>query len=452
MTATLFARTLTSASMLEVFSDRALIEAMLAFEAALAEAEGAEGAIPAAAVAPIVAACGERFDIEAIVVEARSAGSVAIPLVARLRARVAERDAAAASAVHRGSTSQDVLDSAMVLVTRRALALVATDLDRLTAALFALARTHLATPMLARTLLQPAQVISFGFKLVAWLAPLLRARARLARAGTAALRLQFGGAVGTLGTLGGKGPAVACRLAVRLELPLPDGAWHVQRDAWVALGCEVAVLCGSLGKIGRDLALLAQGEVGEVAEPAAAGRGGSSAMPNKRNPVAALVAIAAATRAPQHAATLLAAMGQEHERGLGNWQAELAEWPALFLTAHGSLLALADAIEGLEVDFARMRANIEGERGTVFAEAAEAVLIPALGRARAHALLARLSAEVAIGGADLQTRLGADPALAGIDRAALDAVFDIDAAARQAAGVAAAELERLARTAATETP
>jgi 3-carboxy-cis,cis-muconate cycloisomerase len=413
----------------------------------LAEAEAAEGLIPAGAAAPIAAACRGAFDSEALVTEARAAGSLAIPLVRRLTARVAESDVGAAGFVHWGGTSQDVIDSAMVLVTRRALALVAADLERLTASLLALARVHLATPMLARTLLQPAQVISFGFKIVAWVAPLVRARERLAHAGRAALQLQFGGAVGTLASLGAKGPAVAARLAQRLDLPPAEGAWHVQRDAWVALGCELALLCGSLGKIGRDLALLAQGEIGELAEPSGAGRGGSSAMPNKRNPVAAMTAIAAATRAPHHAAALLATMAHEHERSLGGWQAELAEWPALFLAAHGSLVALADASAGLVVDPARMRANIERQRGTVFAEAAAALLAPTLGKAQAHQLLARLSAEAMAGAVDLRALLRADPAAAGVAAGAIDAAFDVDAAARQAGGVASLQLECLAQRA-----
>ena len=242
--------------------------------------------------------------------------------------------------------------------------------------------------------MQPAQVVSFGFKLVAWIAPLVRARARLAVAGRAALGLQLGGAVGTLGTLGDAGPAVAQAVADRLglEVAAAEGASHTQRDQRVALGCEVAVLCGSLGKIGTDLALLAQGEVGEVAEPAGAGRGGSSAMPHKRNPVAAMVAIAAATRAPHHAAALLSAMPQEHERGLGGWQAELAEWPALFIAAHGSAAALADAAAGLEVDAARMRDNIERQHGAVFSEAAAAVVAGAVGKSAAQALLAAAGA------------------------------------------------------------
>jgi len=445
MTAAIFARTLASAAMVDVFADRSIVAAMLAFEAALAEAEAAEGVIPASAVAPIAAACRAGIgDIDSLVDEARRAGSLAIPLVKRLTAAVGERDAPAAAFVHHGSTSQDVIDTAMAMATRKALALIDADLARLVVALGALARTHLGTPMLARTLMQPAQVISFGFKIVAWVAPLARARERLARAGAAALRLQFGGAVGTLASLGDKGLAVSRRLAAQLDLAAAEGAWHVQRDDWAALACEVAVLCGSLGKIGRDLALLAQAEVGEVAEPSAPGRGGSSAMPQKKNPVAAMTAIAASLRAPHHAAAVLAALAPAHERGLGEWQAELAEWPALFLETHGALVALADACAGLEVDGARMRDNIERQHGAVFAEAAAALLAPSLGKAKAHELLATLSSRATREGAQLHALLCADPAARAIDAAALDAAFDVDAAARRAGALARAQLDRLA--------
>ena len=452
----LFERTLATADVEIAFSDRSIVAAMLDFEAALAEAEAAEGLVPQAAAAAIGAACGvAAFDIEALVAEGRVAGSIAIPLVKQLTAQVAASDADAAGFVHRGSTSQDVIDTAMVLVTRRALASIGSDLDRLIAALTSLARRHAATPMLARTLLQPAQVASFGLEVVGWLAPLIRTRERLAHAARAALQLQFGGAIGTRGGFDGKGDAVARRVGERLGLAVPSAAWHAQRDVWVALGLDVALLCGALGKIGRDLSLLAQGEVGELAEPRAPGRGGSSAMPNKRNPVAALTAIAAAVRAPPSAAALLAAMPQEHQRGLGNWQAELAEWPGLFMAAHGSVRALADACAGLEVDAARMRVNIEAQRGAVFAAAATAVLEPALGKARAHALLARLVAESSQGAASLEAltlqAIGSDPDLAAVDRDRLRQAFDIEDAARQAGETALAQLDALQATAATTT-
>jgi len=442
VTATLFARTLASEAMLDVFSDRALVAAMLAFEAALAEGEAAEGIVPASAAAAIAAATRGEVDVDALVAAARSAGSLAIPLVKTLTATVAARDPAAAAYVHWGSTSQDVIDTAMVVVTGRALDLIGRDLDRLVAALDRLARTHAATPILARTLLQPAQVVSFGFKVVAWVAPLVRARERIARARAAALKVQLGGAVGTLGALGAKGDAVARRVAERLGIGAAD-PWHVQRDDWVALGCEVAILCGSLAKIGTDVALLAQGEVGEVAEPAGEGRGGSSAMPQKRNPVAALAAIAAGVRAPQHAAALLASMRQAHERGLGDWQAELAEWPTLFLSASGALVAIADAIAGLEVDAARMRANVARQRGTVFAEAAAALIAPALGKQKASSIVGALAARAAAGGGDLDALVRADSAFAAVGADAIAAAFDVDAAARRAGDVAVARLDRL---------
>jgi 3-carboxy-cis,cis-muconate cycloisomerase len=442
VTASLFARTLASEAMLDVFSDRALVAAMLAFEAALADAEAAEGIVPKDAAAAIVAATRADIDVDALVAAARSAGSIAIPLVKTLTAAAVARDPAAAAYVHWGGTSQDVIDTAMVVVTGRALDLVARDLDRLVDALVALARSHRATPVLARTLLQPAQVVSFGFKVVAWIAPLVRARGRIARARDAALKLQLGGAVGTLGALGDKGDAVARRVAERLGIRAAD-PWHVQRDDWVALGCEVAILCGSLAKIGTDVALLAQGEVGEVAEPAGEGRGGSSAMPQKRNPVAALAAIAAGVRAPQHAAALLAAMRQAHERGLGDWQAELAEWPTLFLSASGALVALADAIGGLEVDVARMRANVARQRGTVFAEAAAALIAPALGKQKASSIVGALAARAAAGEGDLDALVRADSAFAGVNADAIAAAFDVDAAARRAGDVAVARLDRL---------
>jgi len=361
MTGTIFERTLATADIEAAFADAQVVVAMLAFEAALADAEADEGLIPRQAAAAIVAACNAApFDVEWIVGAARRAGALAIPLVQQLRDRVAAAAPEAAAFVHRGSTSQDVIDTAMVLVTREAMGLIAADLDRLVDSLAALARGHLETPMLGRTLMQSAEVVSFGHEIVAWLAPLLRCRERLRAAGEAAIQLQLGGAVGTLAALGDKGPAVARRVGERLGLAVPAGAWHSQRDAWVTLGCSVAVLCGALGKIGRDLALLAQGEVGEVFEARQAGRGTSSAMPHKRNPVAAMVAIAAATRAPHQAATLLAAMPQAHQRGLGDWQAELAVWPSLFMSTHGAVRALADACAaGLDVDAGRMRANID---------------------------------------------------------------------------------------------
>ena len=451
MSAPIFERFLSTPEILEAFGARAFVQAMLDFEATLARAEAAEGVIPDTAAMAIAAACNfDGYDLDALAADGARAGSLAIPLVKQLTGAVKQHDAAAANWVHWGSTSQDVLDSAMALCTRRALDLVDASLEKLTAAVLDLAERHLDTPVLGRTLMQPAQVVSLGFKLVAWAAPLVRGRARLQRAAGEALQLQLGGAVGTLATLGAAGPAVARRMAAELDLALAPGAWHTQRDAWVALGCEVGVLCGSLGKIGTDIALLAQAEIGELAEPAGEGRGGSSAMPHKRNPVAAMVARAAAVRAPHRVAALLAAMPQEQERGLGNWQAELAEWPGLWISAHGAAHALAEAAGGLEVDAARMRANIDALHGLVFAEALAALFARPLGKARAHEAVEALSKRALSERRslrDLATHVAEHDAafgLAGtVGAAEIAAVFDVDAAAKQAGVVARPQLDAL---------
>ena len=449
MAVSLFDTLLGTPGMIAVFDDAALVQAMLDFEAALAAAQADAGLLPRDSAAAIGAACAvERFDIPALVEAGRRSGTLAVPLVKELTRLVGAHDAAAATRVHWGSTSQDVQDSAMVLVTRRALGLLDAGLDALCERLLALGERHLATPLLARTLMQPAQVSSFGFKLAGWAAPLLRARARLREVAADALQLQLGGAVGTLAVMGERGPAVVARAAARLGLKAPPAAWHTQRDEWVRLGLEVALLTGSLGKLAADLALMAQGEVGELAEPAGGGRGASSAMPHKRNPVSSMIALAAFQRAPQRAATLLSAMGQQHERGLGNWQAELAEWPALFLSAHAALQALDEACAGLQVDAARMRANIDALHGLVFAEAAAAWLAEALGRPRAHALVETLSGRAAAEGrhlgALLREAVEADPALRGqVDPGRLDALFDPLAASLPAQRLAGPRLADL---------
>jgi len=446
----LFDNLLGTPQMIAAFDDAAIIQAMLDFEAALAQAQAAEGILTHSAAAAIRKACDVRlYDIPALVAAGRNSGTLAVPLVKELTRLVKEYDPDAASRVHWGSTSQDVQDSAMVLVTREALRLLDAGLDALCGHLLDLGRRHLATPVLARTLMQPAQVTSLGFKLAGWAAPLIRARVRLRAATGDALQLQLGGAVGTLAVMDEHGPAVVARAAALLGLKAPPIAWHTQRDEWVRLGLEVAVLTGSLGKLATDLALMAQGEVGELAEPAGQGRGASSAMPHKRNPVSAMIALAGAARTPQRAATLLAAMGQQHERGLGNWQAELAEWPALFLSAHGALHALVDAFAGLQVDEGRMRANIDALHGLVFAESASIWLAGAIGRPRAHALVEEMSQRAAREGRHLGVLLReaveTDAALRGqVDLARLDTLFDPVAASGPAQRLAGPRLEALA--------
>ena len=449
MSVSIFDSFLTTPDMIAAFDDAAVVQAMFRFEAALAKAQAEEGLIPHGAATAIACVCNAQlYDIPALIVAGRRAGSLAIPLVKELTKTVGLYDEAAARHVHWGSTSQDVIDTAMVLVTREALQLLDDGLHDLCGHLLRLAEEHLATPVLARTLMQPAQVTSLGFKAANWLAPLVRARAQIRAASARALQLQLGGAVGTLSVMGEAGGAVAERMARELGLKVADAAWHTGRDEWVRLGMEVAVLTGSLGKLATDLSLMAQGEIGELAEPSGGGRGGSSAMPHKRNPVSAMITVAAARRTPQHAASLLACMNQEHERGLGNWQAELAEWPGLFLSAHGALRALDEAFAGLKVDGERMLANIHALHGLVFAEAASSYLASAVGRPKAHALLEDLSGRAAGGkrGLDdlLKAAVQADPALAShVDLDKLTTIFDPAAAALPARRLAERQLNRL---------
>jgi 3-carboxy-cis,cis-muconate cycloisomerase len=363
---------LSTPDVLDAFSEHHFVQAMLRFEASLARAQAGVGLIPEAAAQSIIGTCKvELFDVARIVRDSSRAGSIAIPLVKSLRETVALFNTDAAAYVHFGSTSQDVIDTALALVTRDALALIETDVRRAAEALLTLAVRHAETPVLARTLMQPASSTSFGLKCAQWAAPLVRSLQRLQTSGPAALRVQLGGAVGTLAQMEASGEQVRQRMAVDLALTASDVAWHTQRDEWVALGCELGLIVGSLGKIAKDIALMSQFEVAEVSEPIEPGRGGSSAMPHKRNPVACMVALAASVRAPQRIAALLAAMPQEHERALGNWQAELAEWPGLVMTTHGAARAMAQALPNLQIDTARMHANIAAVQAVLPADAAD---------------------------------------------------------------------------------
>jgi len=418
---------LSTPQMQQLFSPVAIVQAMMDFEAALARAEARCGVIPHGAAQAISSLCrAELYDVTALVAASNSAGSLAIPLVRKLSETVALFDPAAAAYVHWGSTSQDVIDTAMVLQTRRALQLIESDLLALAGHLLDLADNYPATPLLARTLMQPAAVSSLRARACHWVLPLIRCAQALRQAGDAALQLQFGGAVGTLATLGEQADAVTAALAEELRLPAPAVPWHTQRDRWVRLGAELGVLCGSVGKLAQDLALLAQPELGEMAETSEAGRGGSSAMPHKRNPVFCMQALAAARRAPQRVAGLLACMTQEHERGLGNWQAELAEWSGLLLSVHGAVQSMAQALAAPRVDAARMRANIEAQRGLVFAEGLALLLAPLQGKAAAQALVEALCARVVAGDVALpvlaRQLLKDEPAL---DAGALEAQFDV---------------------------
>jgi 3-carboxy-cis,cis-muconate cycloisomerase len=371
-----------------VFSDRGRLQAMLDFEAALARAEARAGVIPEPAAAAIAAVCrADRYDADALAASAARAGNLAIPLIQKLTALVGQHDPQAARFVHWGATSQDAIDTGLVLQLREALTRIESELERLADVLASLARAHRSTPMAGRTWLQQAAPTTFGLKAAGWLEAVSRDRARLAELHGRALVLQLGGPVGTLAALGRKGPEVAAALADELKLPLPLLAWHAQRDRVVEVAATLGLCAGTLGKIARDLALHSQTEVGELFEPEAEGRGGSSSLPHKRNPVASAAALAAAHRVPGLVASALAAMVQEDERGLGGWQAEWEIVPELVGLVGGALHHMTDALAGLRVDAARMRANLEATRGLVYSEAVEIALAGRVGRQDARRLV-----------------------------------------------------------------
>ncbi len=352
----LFDAYFTAAPMRAVFSDRGRLQGMLDFEAALVRAEARTGVVPATAVAPIEAACrAELYDPLALAEAVATAGNSAIPLVKALGRQVAAGDAEAERYVHLGATSQDAMDSGLVLQLRRALALLEQDLQRLAEVLADQAERHADTPLAGRTWLQHATPVTLGMKLAGLLGALTRHRQRLRELRPRLLVLQFGGASGTLAALGEQALPVAAALAEELGLALPEQPWHTQRDRLVEFASVLGLVAGSLGKFGRDVSLLMQTEAGEVFEPAGAGRGGSSTMPHKRNPVSSAVLIAAATRAPGLVSTLFAAMPQEHERSLGLWHAEWETLPELCCLVAGALQQAIGLLEGLEVDAQRMR-------------------------------------------------------------------------------------------------
>jgi 3-carboxy-cis,cis-muconate cycloisomerase len=405
----LLAPMLSSAAMRAVCDDTACLQHMLDFEAALARAEAAIGVIPARAASPIANACqAGAFDLAALAEAATRSGNLAIPLVKALTAKVAMADAEAARYVHWGATSQDVIDSAAMLTLRAGIDALLTDIGRAIAGFARLARQHRHTAVVARTWLQHALPMPFGLKLAEYAAALGRSRLRLRRLRRESLALQFGGAAGTLAALGDKGLLVAEQLAQELQLPVPDAPWHTHRDRLAETASVLAIIAGACGKIARDVQLMMQTDVAEAFEPSGEGRGGSSTMPHKRNPVAAATALAAAIMAPNLAATIFAAQVQDHERSAGPWHAEWPTLPMLLLVTSGALGSVADIAEGLEVDVARMRANLDATGGLIMAEAVTMALAEKIGKIEAHHLIEAASKTAVHEKKDLRTVLSAD--------------------------------------------
>jgi 3-carboxy-cis,cis-muconate cycloisomerase len=382
----------TTEEMRAIFSDQRRIQAMLDFEAALGRALARVGVIPKATAAAIGSKCEAKlFSMEALAQEAALAGNLAIPMVKQLTALVTKSDEKAGGFVHWGATSQDAIDTGTVLQLRDALDLMDQALVKLCDALARICETHKSTLLAGRTWLQQGPPVTLGLKAAGWLAAVERHRERVAEIRKRVLVLQFGGAVGTLAALGDRGPAVAAALAEELKLALPTLPWHAHRDRFAEVATTMGLLVGSLGKIARDISLMAQTEVSEVAEPAAAGRGGSSTMPQKRNPVGSAVVLAAAIRVPALVSVMLTSMVQEHERGLGGWHAEWETLPEICTLTAGALAHLTQVLSGLEINSSRMSANLDITHGLILAEAVAVALGEKIGRMPAHKIVEKAS-------------------------------------------------------------
>jgi 3-carboxy-cis,cis-muconate cycloisomerase len=401
----------------------AWVAALLAFERELAAAEADLG-IVAAASARAVADATARFDVAPghLGVRARDAGNPVVPLVARLRALAGEHG----SAVHYGATSQDALDTAAMLVAKAACGVLLADLDAAREACAVLARGHRATVMTGRTLLQPAVPVTFGLKAAGWLVGLTEAAAALGRVEERRLCVQLGGAAGTMAAFGDQGPALCSRLAERLSLGAPALPWHTDRTRVLELAGALATVAAVAAKVALDVVLLAQAEVGEVHEAASKGRGGSSTMPQKANPVASVLVLAGWRRAQAAAAALGTAAVQDHERaGTGGWHAEWQSLTDLLTAAGGCAAGVRRVLLGLSVDPGRMTVNLGRTQGVVVAERVALDLARDLGREEAADVVGRASATALAETRPLRDVLGAMPEVTERrSAAALDALCD----------------------------
>jgi 3-carboxy-cis,cis-muconate cycloisomerase len=372
----------------EAVSGRAWLRAMLDAEGALAVAEARVGLIPADAAEAIAEGCdASRLDPEEIGQGARDSGNPVPPLVRALTERVSEASEEAARYVHKGATSQDITDTAAMLVTRRALGLILAELDGIAAACARLAEEHRATLMAGRTLLQQALPTTFGLKAAGWLVAILEARRALLHVSSSRLAAQLGGAAGTLASLGGSGLPVLRGFARELDLAEPALPWHADRTRVAEVGAVLSLVAGVVGKIALDVILLSQTEVGEVAEPSGEGRGGSSTLPHKRNPVLSVTAAASVRRVQDLSRTLAGAMVGEHERAAGAWH---SEWEALsdaLALTGGAAAAVREVTEGMEVHPEKMRENLDATGGMLLAENVTTVAAERLGRLKAHDLV-----------------------------------------------------------------
>jgi 3-carboxy-cis,cis-muconate cycloisomerase len=411
-------------AMRAAMGEDAFLQRMLDVEAALARAQARLSIIPAEAAATITEAASDasRLDRAAMAAATRNTGYPVVALVKQLTA-LAGPDAGRWT--HWGATTQDIMDTAVVLQVRDGLALIEADLRATCTALARMAAAHRDTVMAGRTHLQHALPVTFGYKVAVWLSPLLASIDALPRVRERALRLSFGGAAGTLASLGSQGLDVSRELAAELDLTEADIPWHVARDGLNEAVCWLGILCGSLSKIATDVMLMSQTEYGEVSEPHVFGRGGSSTMPQKRNPIACEYVLSQSRGVHALVPQMLGAMAQDLERGTGPWQAELLALPQAFLLGHGALSQARFIAEGLVVDAARMRANLDATGGLIVSEAVMMGLAPVLGRMDAHNVVNDACDTVRDRGGSLTEALLADARLAGkLDAAGIAQMTD----------------------------
>jgi 3-carboxy-cis,cis-muconate cycloisomerase len=411
-----------SDAMRAVFEESAYFQRMLDVEAALARVQARLGIIPAEAASAITAAARvENLRTEALADSARNVGYPVVGLVAEL-----SRAAGASGGwTHWGATTQDIMDSATVLQMRDGLDLVEAELRVILKALVAQAAKHHGTVMAGRTHLQQALPTSFGLKCATWAMPFIAHLHRLAQLRPRVEQVQFGGAAGTLASLGDQGIAVTEALAAELGLAAPLAPWHVCRDGLAEAVGFLGLVCGSLAKFATDIILLAQTEVGEVAEPYVAGRGSSSTMPQKRNPIASEYILAATRTVHALVPVMLGAMAQDHERATGPWQGEALALPQMFVLTHGALSHARVIAEGMVVDTARMRRNLDLTNGLIVAEAVMMGLAPTLGRGEAHHVVKHACDIALTENIPLADALWREPSVsARLDRAAIGRLTD----------------------------
>ncbi len=412
--------------MREVFADRSLIARYIEVEVALARAEARCGVIPAVAAEVIARESRlERVDFDHMRHETDIVGYPILPLVHQMVAMCGDGEGEAGRYVHWGATTQDIMDTANVLQLREALALVDADITELRAILADLARKHRDTPMAGRTHLQQALPVTFGYKVAIWLAMFDRHQQRLAELRKRVLVVEFAGAAGTLASLGDRGFEVQRALAEELQLGVPATTWHVARDGFAEAVNLLALITGSMGKIALDIMIMASTEFGEVYEPFVKGRGASSTMPQKRNPISSELMLAAAKAVRQHAGLMVDAMVQDFERATGPWHTEWIALPESFIFTAGALHQAKFALGGLIVDTDKMRSNLGISRGLIVAEAVMMGLAPAIGRQQAHDIVYDACRTVNQHGGTLAEALAALPAVtAHFDRAAIDRLTD----------------------------